>query len=45
MHFTKDIIYFLLDVSNKIDIIYDGDLKNHLAAMYNDDKSKIIVKV
>lgn len=45
MHIMKNIVYFPLDISNKIDITYTKDLKNLLATIYNDGKYKIIVKV
>lgn len=45
MHIIKNIVYFPMDVSNKIDVTYNKDLKNLLAIIYNNDKYETMVKI
>lgn len=41
----EDIVYFPLNISNRIDVSYDRDLKDLLAAICNDGKYETMIKV
>lgn len=45
MHITKNIAYFPLDVSNKIDVIYNKDLKVFLATIFNNGEYETMIRV
>lgn len=45
MQIMEDVIQFLLDISNEVDITYNMNLKNLLAITCNNDKYEIIIKV
>lgn len=45
MHIIKNVVYFLLDIRKRIDVIYNEDLKNFMATICNDGKLETMVKM